>query len=327
MLVIYMNKDFSYYLSEFFKSYLLMELNASINTVRSYKKAFELLIDYLLNVLKWKLNDITFNNITREVILDFLNYLEGTKKNSIRTRNQRLGAIKSLYQYILIHNPDNIYNIKQILSIKNKKHEDKEQEFLTVNEVKQIFDSIDTTTRIGRRNLTILCLLYDSAARADEITNLKVEDIKLDSKMIVLNGKGKKQRIVPLMTETIELLKKYMEENLINQGYVFHNNTGKRTNFIAKIITSIIKDLDINKKISPHTFRRSKVTHLLEAGVPLIYIKDILGHSSIETTMQYLKINNKYKNEAISKANEDLPKIEVKDWTMDKSLLSQLINL
>lgn len=322
-----MNKDFSYYLSEFFKNYLPLEINASSNTIRSYKKTFELLVDYLINVLGWKLKDITFNNLTRDIIINFLNYLEQEKKNSIRTRNQRLGAIKSLYQYILIYNPDNIYNIKQILSIKNKKCENKKQDFLTINEVKQIFDSIDTTTKIGRRNLTILCLLYDSGARADEITNLKLEDIRIEENLVILNGKGKKQRIVAIMSSTMDMLKMYIKESNIVQGYLFHNNTGKRTNFIFKIILSVTKDLDIDKKISPHTFRRSRATHLLEAKVPLIYIKDMLGHSSIETTMQYLKISNKYKEEAIEIANKELPKTNINDWTMDKTLLSHLINL
>lgn len=87
------------------------------------------------------------------------------------------------------------------------------------------------------------------------------------------------------------------------------------------------KKTKYNKRITPHTFRRSKATHLFEAGVSIIYIRDLLGHASIETTEEYLRINNKYKNNAIKKANELLPKSDKPDWTENKSLLNQLLNL
>ena len=112
-----MNKDFSYYLSKFLKDYLVIERNVSKNTIRSYTKTFQLLIDYLVNNKKITLNNITFNTITRNIIIDFLNHLE-ENSNTIRTRNQRLAAIKSFYQYCLSYETQNIYNIKQVLSIK-----------------------------------------------------------------------------------------------------------------------------------------------------------------------------------------------------------------
>ena len=103
-----MNKDFSFYLSNFLGKYLNVGRNMSLHTIRSYRKTFQLLIDYLVNIKKFKLKDITFNKVTREIIIDFLNYLEDEKKNSIKTRNQRLASIKSFYQYCAIDEIDNI---------------------------------------------------------------------------------------------------------------------------------------------------------------------------------------------------------------------------
>ena len=116
-----MNKNFSYYLSKFLKDYLIVERNMSKHTIRSYKKVFQILIDFLVNIKGFQLKDITFEKVTRDIILEFLNYLEDNKKNNIRTRNHRLASIKSFYQYCAIDEIENIDNIRKILSIKAKK--------------------------------------------------------------------------------------------------------------------------------------------------------------------------------------------------------------
>lgn len=320
-----MNKDFSYYLSKFLKDYLIIERNMSLHTVRSYKKTFQTLIDYLVNIKNFKLQNITFENITREIIIEFLNYLEDDKKNSIRTRNQRLACIKSFYQYCMIDEIDNIDNIRKILGIKAKKETKKVMNYLTEDELKTILDSIDTSTKKGRRNLSLISLLYDTAARASEIINLKIEDIYLEEKYIILTGKGNKQRIVSIMEQTKNLLVNYIKENHIKSGYLF-NIKGK--NFSQYTLTKIVNKYSkkINKQISPHTFRHTRAVHLLDKGVNIIYIQELLGHTSVTTTMEYAKVIEKSKFEAIEKAN---PKIDnnLPDWNDDQDLLNQLLNL
>ncbi len=317
-----MNKDFSYYLSNFLGKYLIVERNMSDNTIRSYKKTFQILIDYLVNIKNFKLIDITFKNVTREIILEFLDYLENDKKNSIRTRNQRLACIKSFYQYCKIDEIDNIDNIRKILMIKAKKETKKVMVYLTEEELKQIFDSVDTSTKIGRRDLTILTLLYDTAARASEIINLKMEDIHLEEKLIVLTGKGNKQRVVPIMKQTKELLVNYIKENNIT-----NNIYGKNATYsIIKYLFKKINNMFLEKNITPHTFRHTRAVHLLDKGVNIVYIQELLGHASIVTTMEYAKVIQKSKFEAIEKINPKITK-DFPDWNDTPDLLNQLLEL
>lgn len=319
-------KNFSYYLSHFLKEYLVVERNMSPKTIRSYKTTFQMLITYFVEEKNMKLTDITFENITKEMILDFLNYLEEEKKNSTRTRNQRLAAIHSFYQYCSIEEIENIDNIRKILSIKTKKYAKKVQEYLTKEEVQTLLAGIDTSTKIGRRNLLVLSLLYDTAARADEIIRLKLENIRLEEQLIILTGKGNKQRIVPIMENTKKLIIQYLKENKIEKGYLFGENT--TYNMLKHLLLKINQMNIISKKITSHIFRRSRATHLLEAGVNILYIQELLGHEDISTTQEYAKVIEKSKIEAIKKVTPNLVETELlPDWNDDKDLLNQLLKM
>ena len=319
-------KNFSYYLSHFLKEYLVVERNMSPKTIRSYKTTFQMLITYFVEEKNMKLTDITFENITKEMILDFLNYLEEEKKNSTRTRNQRLAAIHSFYQYCSIQEIENIDNIRKILSIKTKKYAKKVQEYLTKEEVQTLLAGIDTSTKIGRRNLLVLSLLYDTAARADEIIRLKLENIRLEEQLIILTGKGNKQRIVPIMETTKKLIIQYLKENKIEKGYLFGENT--TYNMLKHLLLKINQMNIISKKITSHIFRRSRATHLLEVGVNILYIQELLGHEDISTTQEYAKVIEKSKIEAIKKVTPNLVETELlPDWNDDKDLLNQLLKM
>ena len=320
-----MNKDFSYYLSKFLKDYLVIERNVSKNTIRSYTKTFQLLIDYLVNIEDIKLSNINFNTITRNIIINFLNHLE-ENSNTIRTRNQRLAAIKSFYQYCLSYETQNIYNIKQVLSIKSKKYVKPIQDYLTEEELETLFNSVDTSTSKGLRNLAILVLLYDTAARANEIINLKAEDLRLEEKLVILTGKGNKQRVVPIMENTKEILLKYINYQCHYSKYLFEKDNKK---FNERFIRDIIKKYssDTTKKVTPHTFRRSRAIHLLDKGVNIMYIKKLLDHESVITTEEYAKVLEKSKFEAIKKANPNIRVEHLEDWNDDQDLLNQLLNL
>ena len=314
-----MSKNFSYYLSKYLKEYLVVERNVSKETIRSYTKIFQMLIEFLVNIKNIKLKDITFENITRDMIIDFLNHLE-EKGNNMRTRNQRLAGIKSFYQYCLYYEIQNIDNINKILTIKSKKYVKPIQDYLTEEELKNIFESIDTDKRIGKRDLLILVLLYDTAARSSEIINLKIEDINLETGIIKLNGKGKKQRYVPIMQQTKEMLINYINTNDI-KNYLFEIKSYQLIRYLFKKC-NIIK----GKKITPHTLRRTRAIHLLDKGVNIVYIQELLGHSNVLTTQDYTRAITKSKFEAIEQATPKL-NAELTDWNDDQDLLNQLLNL
>ena len=319
-------KNFSYYLSHYLKEYLVVERNVSSKTIRSYKTTFQMLITYFVEEKNMKLTEITFENVTKEMVLDFLNYLEEEKKNSIRTRNQRLAAIHSFYQYCSVDEIEHMENIQKILSIKTKKYEKKAQEYLTKEEVQTLLASIDTSTKIGRRNLLVLSLLYDTAARAEEIIHLKIEDIRLEEQLVILTGKGNKQRIVPIMENTKKLIIQYLKENKIESGYLLRSDT--TYSMLYHLFLKINQTSVISKKITSHTLRRSRATHLLEAGVNILYIQELLGHEDISTTQEYAKVIEKNKIEAIKKASPNLGETELlPDWNDDKDLLNQRLNL
>ena len=318
-----MNKNFSYYLSKFLKEYLVVERNISKETIRSYTKTFQMLIEYLVNIKNIKLNDITFENITRDLIIDFLNHLE-ENGNSIRTRNQRLAGIKSFYRYCLCYEIQNIDNINQILTISFKKYVKPIQDYLTEEELENIFASIDTNTKIGKRDLLILVLLYDTAARSSEIINLKIEDINLEAGIIKLNGKGKKQRYVPIMERTKDLLIQYLKNRYSKHELLLGKNA--TYSLFHHLFIRINKQCKLVKKITPHTIRRTRAIHLLDKGVNVVYIQELLGHSNILTTQDYTRAITKSKFEAIEKVTPTL-NTNLTDWNDDKDLLNQLLNL
>ena len=152
------NKNFAYYLNNFFNIYLPQEINASINTIISYKDTFNLLISYLVNIKKIEIKNITFEIIDKDLIKEFLKYLEDARNCSINTRNQRLAAIKSFYQYVNIEDPANLIKFQDILQIRVKKNVKKIKEYLTIDELQTVFQTINTKTIKGRRDFVLLSL-------------------------------------------------------------------------------------------------------------------------------------------------------------------------
>lgn len=324
--------NFSTCLANYLNNYLVIQRNMSPNTIRSYKCTFKLLIKYLLEIKKISVKNIDFDILTKELIKDFLEHLETESKISTNTRNQRLAAIKAFFVYVKDNNPEILLNTQQILSIKCKKSISKTIEYLTKDELKKFLNIIPTDTKKGVRNLTLLSLMYDSAGRAEEIINLKVNDLRLDDNPIVnIFGKGKKYRTVPITNNTKELLINYIALNkLENTGILFPNakNQHCSTKMIAHMIDKYSKlAKQNNKNIHPHTFRHTRAMHILESGVNLIYIRDFLGHESIETTEVYAKVNEELKRIAIQNAYSLDSNSNLSDWKDDKDLLSELLGL
>lgn len=313
----------------------------SYNTIASKRDAYMLLLKYLKETKNVKPEDAEIPQLSREVIAEFLDWLETARNSSISTRNIRLAAIKSLFSYIQTQTPDYIYQCQQILSIPRKKEPVHTLEYLTVDGVKAVLDTIDGSTKQGLRDIALLSIMYDSAARVQEIADLCVNDFRKEKPATLrLTGKGQKTRIIPLMKTTAELLSKYIDAFHSNyngeKGIPLFSNRNKTKLTRAGIAYILNKYVErarkeqpalIPENISPHGFRHSKSMHMLQAGVPLIYIRDFLGHSEISTTEIYARCDSEQKRKAIEAACPNITKAETPLWHSDSLLIEWLQSL
>lgn len=212
---------------------------------------------------------------------------------------------------------------------------------LSPENIKLLLSQPDITTRKGRRDHAMLVLLYDTAARVQEIIDVAVRDIRLEPPAtIVLHGKGRKSRLVPISGKTASIVERYLKERGCFGGTgvldfpVFTNNRkGKLSRAgVAHILKKYVQSMGLDHghhaphSVSPHSLRHSKAVHLLRSGVPLIYIRDILGHASVTTTEIYAKVDAEETRKALEEAYE-VPSQEVPDWEKDQPLLSWLSEL
>jgi integrase/recombinase XerD len=335
--------DFAKYLSAFLTKYLAGERNYSPNTILAYKDAFVQFIYFMKEHKNIEVHKLTLESITKDVVIDFLDWLQENRHCSNATRNYRFAALRSFFSYLQYENPERMYEWQQILSIKVKRHEKKSIKYLSVDGIKLLFEQPDLTTSNGRRNLAMLSLMYDSGARVQEIIDLTPSSIRLDNPITVkLIGKGQKARIVPLQEEQTVFLKIYMKENHLlepyaNQYPLFSNSRKEKltragVTYILNIYADLARKINpsvIPEKISCHSIRHSKAMHLLQAGVNLVYIRDLLGHVSVQTTDVYARADSKQKREAFEKAYVDLNpnRTKMKSWENDGNLLEWLRSL
>lgn len=314
------SKTISYYIPKFFDMELRKNANVSENTIISYKYAFVSLLQFINDKYKKEISTLELKDLNKETIEKYLEYLEKEKNNSISTVNQRLAAIKSFFNYLTIEDIEYISLCNEIHSIKIKKTKHDTIKYLSKEGIKEILALPKTSTKNGVRDLAILTLLYDSGARVQELVNIKTKDIDFNKKTVYLFGKGRKARIVPLISQTIKILEKYIKIYNIpadSNNLLFYNSqkdplTRMGITYIIKKYVTIARNknpLEFQINVTPHTFRHSKAMHLLESGVNLIYIRDFLGHESVTTTEIYARVNPENKRKAIEKHSEELSKM------------------
>lgn len=332
---------FARYMSRYLTEYLPGIQGVSYNTIASKRDAYILLLKYMDDTQNIKAEEVDIPLLTRETIIKYLEWLEKSRGSGVSTRNIRLAAIKSLFSYIQTQTPDYIYQCQQILSIPRKKEPGHTLEYLTVEGIKSVLDAVDSSDRKGLRDLALLSLMYDSAARVQEIADLSVNDFRAEKPSTLrLTGKGSKTRIVPLMGATSDLVSKYISiyhpsyRDEYNVPLFLNRKKEKLTRAgIAYILKKYVKiarekqpDL-IPETVSPHGLRHSKSMHMLQAGVPLIYIRDFLGHSEISTTEIYARCDSEQKRRAIENTCPGITKSETPMWQKDTSLLGWLQSL
>lgn len=329
------NNQFQQLLGKYLSEYLPSQRRYSTNTISSYCDTFKLFISFLKSSKGIEPNRIKFTDADRATVETFLKWLESERKCSASTVNQRLAAIHSFYRYVQGEDPQLINFCQQVLNIPNRKSPAKFVSYLCKEDLELILKQPDISTTKGRRDLTLLCVIYDTGGRVQEIADLTLADVRLyPPAQITLFGKGNKKRVVPLMEQTATLLANYMKENMLkqdgsmNSNPLFFNHRHEALSrsgigyILQKYVNSARKERPtVPEKVTPHILRHSKAMHLLEAGVNIVYIRDILGHVNIATTGIYARSNLEMKRKALEKVAIIPDATDVPFWTEDKDLL------
>lgn len=335
-------KNFTKTLEAYFQQYLIKERGVSEQTVRAYGMAFKAYVEYN-STLGVKPQRISLKDFGRTHVSGFLSWIESEKDNSTSSRNQRLSAMRSFAGFLMRDDPLHINQWGEIRSIPVKKSSHGIVNHLSIEGIAAVLQQIDTSTPMGRRNLTMLSLLYNSGARVQELIDLTPASFRFENPgSVVVRGKGNKKRLIPLDEPIVRLLKDYLEETGLdrpekNMHPLFYNSWGGKLSTPG--VTYVIKKYAnmarvdspalIPKNISPHVFRHSRAMHLLQGGANPIYIRDFLGHVSVQTTEIYTRVSTKQKNEAIANAYRDIgiKEPEKKSWEENPEIMDFLDKL
>lgn len=308
-------------LKRFFEEYLPVVKGASDNTMRSYRYSFRLLFQFLYESYGIQPGKVDFSNLNSDRILAFLQWLEEERNCGISTRNQRFAAIRSFSNYASRYYFQPALTFTTAVStIPPKKMPKKAMAYMTKEEMTIVLSLPGNHTLSERRDRVLLSILYASGARAQELCDLRVDDVRFDKgrAYLTLHGKGKKARIVVIPEDCSALLKQFMERNKLSveirpDKHVFSSQTHEHMT-ISCVEGIVKKYIRIAKKknpslfheasYTPHSFRHSVAVHMLEAGIPLPVIKNFLGHASIETTMVYATISQALRDKYLENYNK-----------------------
>lgn len=282
-----------------YHAFLKLEKSLSENTIEAYQSDLNRFLDYLSDM------GLKYDSVS---IDDFRHFLEELTNLGISVRSQAriISGIKSFYRFlqyeeILDEDPTELLEMPKLAMHL--------PEVLSVEEIDNIVEAIDMSKKEGVRNRVIIEMLYGSGLRVSELIDVKISNIHFDEGYVCVIGKGNKQRLVPISSICKEYIKEYLHERaswrLLDgfEDYLFINRSGKNISRVAifNIVKQLVELAGIKKTISPHTFRHSFATHLLEGGANLRDIQQMLGHSSILTTEIYTHIDVEYLRDTIMK--------------------------
>lgn len=333
--------DLASAIRRFFEQHLISQRGLSGHTVLAYRDAMKLLLAFACRLHRKDCTALTLEDLDEETVRRFLRHLEEDRHNCVSTRNDRLAAIHSFFRYLSTIAPSSLGHCQLILAIPFKRRPHRVPKFLEREEIQHIFRHIDIRTLLGQRDDALLRMLYNCGMRAQEVVDLDVDHIRFTRPYTaVIHGKGSKQRVCPLWRETIDAVRRYLDtRSTLHPDTIplFLNTDGRRlTRFgVRYIVAHRIADAAkacpslLCRKISPHTWRHSTALHLLQSNVDLTMISAWLGHSSIETTNQYVDIDLKMKQQTLKSVAGLIPKLSktTRTWKTDKDLLAWLSSL
>lgn len=306
------DNSFSYHLTKYFADYMPNQLALSVNTIRSYRDTFVQLMEFYREAYRIPPEKLGYSSFTAQKTEEFLTWLEEKRGIGTSTRNQRLAAVHSFFRYLQYRDPAGFSQCAEVLSVPFKKSPVSTVEYMTLEETAFLFTLPDQQDDAQFRDLAILTLLYESGARVQELLDLCPAHIRFGATdTVILHGKGNKTRQVPISVDVAKIIKNYIRRSgrLKPNEPLFVNRRGEKLTR-AGVQYVIDKYVDMGRKARPeyfrgritnHSFRHSKAMHLLEAGVNLIYIRDMLGHTSVLTTEIYARSNPKIKEEQLKK--------------------------
>lgn len=303
-----MNTDLGPLLYSYFEDYLKCQKGLRPSSLRSYAESVRLLLLFLAEKTRHKVSRLTLADLSCAQVLAFLQSLESDRHNRVRTRNQRLAAIRGLFDYLARRVPEMLREAQSVAAIPTKRSAPAETFFLEQDEMQSLFASLPSAGVSALRDRTLLLFLYNTGARVQEVADLRWKHLELKgSPRVQLHGKGDKWRVCPLWKETAGLLQQLSDKHnsASPEQAVFRSPHGQAlTRFgIYKIVRrhtrALLKPGESRRRISPHTFRHTAAAHLLEAGVEANVIRGWLGHVSLETTNRYAEINLRMKEAAL----------------------------
>jgi site-specific recombinase XerD len=303
--------DLARSLATFFSEHLPLRTGASPHTILAYRDAWKLFLRFAATRAARSVPALGLTDLDVETVLAFLDSLESDRHNAVVTRNHRRTALQAFFRYLPSVAPEYLAQSHRILTIPVKRGPRRTVDYLERAEMETLLAQVDRRTCQGRRDYTLLAFLYNSGARVQEATDLRVSAVQLDRPYQVrLFGKGRKERVCPMWPETAALLRALLAERGVSQDAtapVFVNVHGRPLtrygirHIVNRHAAATVKRLPslARKRIHPHTLRHSCAVHLLQAGVELNLIRSWLGHVSLETTQRYAEIDLAQKRRAI----------------------------
>jgi site-specific recombinase XerD len=295
----------------FFTHHLCQHKQASAQTIASYRDTFRLFLTFVKDTTGREPVALQLSDLDAPIVLQFLDYLERQRGNTVRSRNLRLAAIRTFMRFLALRAPESLAIATRVLAIPVKRTDKKLIEALTRVEVEALLAAPDRSSWIGRRDHALLLTLYNSGARVSEVTTLQRHQVCFGTPTFLqLTGKGRKERTVPLWPQTSQMLQAWFAELGEDGGRTAFPNTRGRPlsrDGVAHLLqravhkTAAVCPSLRTKKITPHVLRHTTALHLLQAGVDIAVIALWLGHESLETTHAYLEIDLAHKEQALHK--------------------------
>ena len=332
--------DFSIHVTSFLTHYLAAQRNLSANTIKAYRDVFTLLLRFCRDVHGIAPEKLRLEQIDVSLVEAFLDYLERERKSSPSTRNHRLATLHAFFRYVQAEEPAHMLQCQKLLAIPLRRHARRTVGYVSKEELAEILAQPDLKASQGRRDAVLLSVLYDTGARVQELIDLSVGDVRLDSPaQLRLLGKGRKMRAVPLMDNTVQLLRDHLQENHLNRSEQFDkplfqnarhqrlSRSGVRYILQKYLVRARRKLPTLNRAVSPHTLRHAKGMHLLQSGISIDMIRDFLGHVDAKTTQIYATANLEMKRNALEKITDPSPVRTIPSWQQNKDLLDWLRSL